>query len=406
MSDLDKSSEQPSKDHFAELMADAIRRAGETTPIRYDAEEFRLIAEGEGNHLFNLGNVYREYCAAAEEKRPEVLRRNVRSWFSYRRDIPSTLEDACPDLLPTVRSRAHFELSCMQLRLQGMEEADWPYRALAEHLGIGLVYDLPDSMVQLQQRNLTDWRVSFEEALAAACLNLAEISGHLFEKPEPGVWVSPWRDNHDAARLLLLDLIRAHEVRGEPVAMVPNRDTLLLTGSEDDEGLAQMATLAEKALENPRPISGAAVRLEGDSWVPFLPDSEHPAHSRFRLLAVRSMAQDYAEQSELLKALHDENEEDVFVASFTAMQQKESGRVRSYCVWSEGIESLLPRTEEVFFFRPNDEGEGEIVAGGEWERVLQAAGHLMEPLGIYPERYRVKEFPTGEQLTQIGRHGL
>jgi hypothetical protein len=60
-------------------------------------------------------------------------------------------------------------------------------------------------------------------------------------------------------------LIRELEVKGDPVAMVPNRDTLLVTGWADEPGLARMAALAEDAAGHPRPVSGVSVRLEGDS---------------------------------------------------------------------------------------------------------------------------------------------
>jgi hypothetical protein len=48
------------KDKFARLLTRAIRQAGDKSSITYDANEFRLL--GEGMHVFNLGNVYREYC--------------------------------------------------------------------------------------------------------------------------------------------------------------------------------------------------------------------------------------------------------------------------------------------------------------------------------------------------------
>ena len=54
--------------------------------------------------------------------------------------------------------------------------------------------------------------------------NQSEISQENFTCPAPGVWASPWRDNYDASRLVLLDLIRRHKVKGDYVAMVPNRD--------------------------------------------------------------------------------------------------------------------------------------------------------------------------------------
>jgi hypothetical protein len=400
---LDRFFGKPGKDQFARLMADAIRAAGETTPLRYDAARFQLVAQGEGSNLFKLANVYSEYCAAPKAKRPELIRRFSRSWFAHRRELPATLDDAAPDLLPSVRARSYFELNQLQLEAQGMGSADWPYRPLAGHLGVGLVYDLPDSIVQLQQHHLDEWHVSFEEALDSALRNLGEVSDKQFESPAPGVWRSPWRDNHDAARLLLVDALRQYEVQGDLVAMVPNRDTVLLTGSEDEDGLVELAELGAEALGQTRSISGLALRLEGDEWQPFLPEPGHPAYTQLRTLWVKSRAGDYQDQGELLRALHEKSGEDIFVASFSAVQSRDSGELHSYSVWSEGVDTLLPRTDEVFFFRPGaDQASGEIVAAGPWERVQEVAGSLLVLQDLYPERYRVQEFPTADQLATIG----
>ena len=38
----------------------------------------------------------------------------------------------------------------------------------------------------------------------------------------------------------------------------------------------------------------------------------------------------------------------------------------------------------------------------EWEKVVAVAGDLMEPLGMYPPWYRVREFPSQEQLAAMG----
>ena len=397
-----KSAGPPSRDDFARLMLDALKQAGETDDVRYDAEQFQLRAEGAASRLLNLANVYREYSQAPAAQRPEVLRRYVRSWFAYRKELPATLEDACPDLLPCVRSRSYYELGRLQLEARGMGPADWPYQPLAGDLGVGLVYDLPESIVQLQQHQLTEWRTTFDAALAAARQNLAEVSRQEFESPAPGVWRSPWRDNHDAARLVLTDRLAQYEVRGDLVAMVPNRDTLLLTGADDELGLVNLAEQADEAFEQARPVSGLAVRRSGDEWVPFLPPADHPAHDRLKQLLLKSQGQDYNEQAELLRAVCERRGEDVFVASFFLITHKESGEASSYTVWSADIESLLPHTEKVFFVRVSPDGDGEIVGGGDWDRVRDLAGDLMTPMGLYPERYRVREFPPAERLAALG----
>ena len=394
---FDKLFGPPGKKKFARLLAGAIKQAGETVAIRYDAEEFRLVVEGEEKRFFNLANIYQEYCTTPSAKRGQALRYYVRSWFANRKRIPATFEDAVFDLLPTVRNRCQFEITRLKAQVDGLPSLEWPHRVVADHLTVSLVYALPEALVQVQQQNRTAWGRSLEKTLDVACNNLRQISHGPWDNPCPGVWVSPWRDNHDASRLVLADLLQAHVVKGDHVAMVPNRDTLIVTGSEDEAGLAHLAMLAEKALGHGRPITGLVFHLDNGTWLPWLPESDHPLHDQFHLLQLRSFGRDYAAQKDLLDALHAKTRQNSWVASYSAVKNDETGKAHSYCVWSQGVETLLPQTEEVYFFVPKGEKEGSVVARASWDQVQQLLGHLLERQGGYPVRYRVKDFPTAEE---------
>jgi len=37
-----------------------------------------------------------------------------------------------------------------------------------------------------------------------------------------------------------------------------------------------------------------------------------------------------------------------------------------------------------------------------WDKLVEIAGDLMTPMGMYPERYRVDGFPTADQLAAMG----
>lgn len=80
--------------------------------------------------------------------------------------------------------------------------------------------------------------------------------------------------------------------------------------------------------------------------------------------------------------------------------QREDESVISYTVWSEGLEILLPKAQYVVFSDADSEG---ALASGTWDRVWDIVGDLMEKTGWYPVRYRVREFPTAEQLKAIGK---
>ena len=114
--------------------------------------------------------------------------------------------------------------------------------------------------------------------------------------------------------------------------MVPNPDTLIVTGSDDMDGLKGMLGLATNALKQPRPISGIAVRLDGDDWVPWLPDPSHALFNEFRGFQLQSLGRDYAGQKEMLDGT---TGEDTFVASFFIAQHPETGHFMTYCVWRQ-----------------------------------------------------------------------
>jgi hypothetical protein len=396
----------PSKDKFARMMQDAICQAGEEAPVRYDPERFRLHGEGEVKNVFNLTNAYNEYCAPPKEQRQALFKNLVRTWFSHRREIPEAFEDVRHDLLPGVRGRAVYEIAGLTVGREQGAKFDWPFRVLGGSLGLGLVYDLPESMMQVQQHMLDTWGATFDQALGCALQNLRRVSGVGLVPAAPGVWASPWRDNYDPSRMILTDFIRRHEVAGDPVVMVPNRDTLLLAGSDDEGGLGRLAVMGGEAYEQPRSVSGMAFRLTGeDEWVPYLPGMGQPSRERFTLLRVKTLGGEYGDQAEALKALHEKTGEDVFVASFSALKKNDTGEVRSYCVWSEGVVALLPQTDDIMFFRPTSSGDGVIVATATWEQARAVLGERMKPAGLYPERYRVEGFPSAEQLATFGLKG-
>lgn len=390
----------PKPDQYARLICDGLRRAGDHRESAYDRESFALnfTQNGEPAGLANLRNMYNEYCSLPRDKRPEHLKLVVRAMLSYQLELPEEYEDARHDLLPAVRTRSYFELMRLQQEVEGHHDPETPpYQEIGDHLLVSVVYDLPESMRSINRQSLEEWGIGFYEALEAARANLEEMQ-FAFASLGTRVYASVTGDNYDASRILLLDFVNKLEVDGDPVAVVPNRDTLLITGSEDTEGLLMVADLAERALDKPRPMNAIPLRLTDGEWVTWLPDPSHPTAGKFRMLEVKSLYSEYAEQKSLLDALHERNGIDRFVASYTAIETKD-GRVLSYSVWSQDVESMLPQTHEVIFYSGDEE---RLVARGEWSRVWEIVGDLMQPLDVYPKRYLVTEFPSAEQLAEIG----
>jgi hypothetical protein len=397
----------PSRDKFAQTVMVELRKVSSDGQMKYDADQFVIERGGEG--FINLANLYHEYCQAPRDQRTKVLDRFIRGCLGTSGfELPEDFDDVHPDLLPVVRSRFYLESVVLQSRARGSEAVAVPQQPIGDHLGLSLVYDLPQAMRSIIQDDLDKWGVTFYEAVEAAKSNLEQMGNVAFASLQneggEGVYISATADNYDASRLVMLDLLRKMPVRGDYVAMVPNRDTLILTGADDLAGLELMCKVAEDSFQKPRPISTVALRLVGDEWESWLPDPTCPAYGKFHELRLRTVGMEYNDQKELLDQIHQQSGQGLFVASFSAVQHKGTGRITSYSVWSDGVETLLPETDDIVLLKPDPAADkAVVVAAGSFERVRDVAGNLMQPQGTYPERYRVLEFPSSRQLAEIGK---
>ncbi len=391
----------PGKDKFARLMLAELAKTGFKEPLKYDPEHFLLRQE---SGFINLANIYQEYCQAPRSERAKVLARFIQGSLSTRRfELPEDFEDVHPDLLPVIRSRFQFEAVRLQAQVRGSsDKVSIPQQLIGDHLALSLVYDLPHAMRSIGQQELDNWNVTFYEAVEAARHNLEQMNNFAVASLDDRVFATATGDNYDASRLLLTDVIRTFPVRGQPVAMVPNRDTLLIAGQDDPEGLQLLATLADEASQKPRPISGAILTLEDDEWQTWLPDPASPAYNRLHELQLRSLGGEYTDQKELLEQLHSKRGEGLFVSPFSGVQNSQTGHTASYCCWPRGVPTLLPETEQVFFLTGNPQ-QPEHLASATWEKVQQVVGHLLQVQDCYPPRYLVSDFPNDRQLAQLGK---
>lgn len=392
---------------FVKKVMYAIKESGETRELVLDEGNFALKYAGdnsEGN-VIGLSNVYDEYCAAHGKAKEEILKRFAQTVAGVKQMVDSLPKDfnaALPNLLPRVRQRSYYELLNMRMNQKTGKMNHFLYRPLADHFAVGLVYDTETAMMEPEESRFAEWKIGFDEALELATENLRKRSQPSFKEAVPGLYLSNWNDSHDCSRILLQDVIKTLDVKGCHVAMIPNRETLIVTGSEDDEGMLRMAHAANKVLEDPRPMSGIPLVLKGSKWDVFTPGENSPAYNDFLDLSIGTMAIEYEEQRNALYAQSMIDREDIVPVKFTMVRDEKTGKPGSVCMWMDGVVSLLPKTEIIAFMTGAPDNP-HVAAMADWDRVYAICGGVMTPMGIYPERYRVEKFPSQEQLKVLGR---
>jgi uncharacterized protein YtpQ (UPF0354 family) len=390
--------ENVSGDDFANLVIEGLKNAGDDRQVTYDAEEFRLEFREENADcgVLNLTNLHAEYAKLDEEFREQRMSEIVRAALSHLKPIPEEFKDASYDLRPRLWARSTFESMRLRSRLEGAEEPRWPLEPIGENLYLSLVFDLPESVRSLSDEELENWGISYWEAREVAMNNLAEEELMIASLGDV-LYASNTGDSYDATRLALTGLIEQLEFDGIPIAMVPNRDTLLLTGSNSEVGIKMMVELAEKELaENPRPLIATMLAFEHGEWNDWQLPSDHPSHEAYRRCVLGWTQFEYENQKKLLDQICDQELIEQFNASYTVISKDD--KHMSYCVWGKDIISSLPRTDLVAFM--DDSGNG-VRAFASWDQVHQLCGQMMKPQDYYPARFRVDQFPSDEILGQL-----
>lgn len=390
---------------FANRMIAALRQAGETSPIHYDADKFELWIDDDRSPFreMPLGNPLHECSTLPPDEQGKVLESYARALFAVRSRplFPAEFEQARDCLIPHVHARSDYEYVLSAPSRTRKADTFW-YKPIGDHLATGIAYDLPGGIVEVGNSVLAKWGITGEEAFDIACRNLRRKSDQPFDSPERGVFVSKCDDGYGVSRLALTELIRDLEVQGNHVAIAPNRDTLIVTGSDDPAGLRVMLKLAEEAFYHSHRVSGISLRFREGQWEPFEPDACYPDLEGYRTLRLQSLWSAYKEQKKAIESSRADSEEDVFIPSYFLITTSLTEPPTSYATWTKGLTSLLPQTEKVCFIQGASAQGNTIGAFADWARVQDVVGDLMKPVGLYPQRFRVEQFPTGEQLKAIG----
>jgi hypothetical protein len=394
---LDIFSSTPSPEKFAKLVAKTLVDAGFSEPIRIDNEQFRLVLGSEGKQVYNLHNVYRDYCRVDRKERQAVLVGYLKSMQQHG-DLPASFELARHKLLPILRSRAMVEYILLSAIQEGHADLAPASKAFSADAVIMLAYDTEDSIMTLTGPTLRDWNVSFDDALAVALDNLRDLTISNFEEMVPGLFLGIWDDAYDTSRILFPDVVHQLNVGGEPIAMIPTRSRFIVVSGNDKGKLLTMLELSRKfAEEEGRPLSSLMYRFENGRAVEYVP-TDPDVREKLAEFRRNSLAEDYASQKDLLDRANEKTGVDVFVASYRILASNTTGRQASVAVWTEDVDILLPEADLVTLVSTADLEEGQsgppvFVA---WKDLQAATGQFERVDERYPPRYKPLNFPAKE----------
>jgi hypothetical protein len=394
---------KPSRADFAEVMIRALDQAG-ISKDQIDQSESDFSLKLPGGTTFFLGNVYSRFCNAPRGQRQAIVEEFVKAAASIPElpAIPLDFATVKPSLMPVIRDAAYFSMIQLMNRKNGNTKddlgADVVLKTLAGGLEVGLAYDTERNITSINRDLFEKWGVSVEEALKAAKDNLWERTDPNRFAGQDGIYWSDWNDSYDSSRILLTELIYRLSVDGDPVAFVPNRDHLVVTGTNHSAGLAAILQRGmDSHFNQGHPLSPDLYVLVDGTWKVYVPEDKSLREMWMKIKRQRD-AIDYSQQQKLLNEIHEKEGIEIFVASYKVYERKD-GLAYSACVWTNGIDTSLPRSENIAFMADVENPEYFVVP---WEAAASILGDLLElEPDLAPIRYRARQFPSDDQLARL-----
>ena len=335
------------EDRFARRLVEAIHAADPAIRVAYDQEQFELRhidAGAQGQRMF-LANAFAEYQRLDPDGQDDHIANLVRFVRESRKPQP-TGEAALDMLMPVVRARADL------LAVMGQQEGDFAYtrssRAFCETMLVMLALDLPDAIRLVTDEDLAALNVSFEDALGIAVAHLDERGSHNFGQLAEGTFVTTCGDHYDASRVLIPEMFEQLPLRGHPVAIVQARSAVLVTGSEDAEGLAMIAGFAlEDFPQNERAVALHPIELVEGDWRPLMLGPQHP--DALRNLKPHQDVWAYGATQETVQGLLGD---DIYAASALLVEQ--DGKAATAATWAAGVPTACPLVDALLIEEDGD----------------------------------------------------
>ena len=347
-----------------------------------------------GGMEISLFNLFLEYSRSSPSARPGLIEKYASLALANTREVPDLWIEAAPNLYPLVRSE--FVESTIEIRQRGetpgYDPVVFPF---AGDLRVRLMYDFGPSLTYVRGAKLKTWGQPADAVLERAKANLGRLAPPQWADLGRGVFQLCSEVSFEESFLLLDSVVRALPFAASAVLMPCNRGVLLAADGGSKDALEAMLFKAEQMmLEAPWPMSSTMCRRGEHGWE--VVDPPEACANLARSLAIRHRAEFYSSQKDALDAWHQEHDEDIYVAEFTAMQIDEHWQ--SYCVWGQGVRALLPVTDWIALV-PEADREQHIRVN--WQDVVDICGPRLQPTDESPPRFRVESFPDAAEWERL-----
>jgi hypothetical protein len=272
-----------------------------------------------------------------------------------------------------------------------------PHRAFLPFLNEIPALDFAAVTKHVTPQSIADWGVGVDHVYAIARRNFQAfiqddvVDSYDPEAPYP-IWCVATDDDYQASRLMMPGWLASFrgKVNGQPVAIVPTRSLLVVTGDADVEAMRRLLDVAAREyVVSARRISPALYGVDqADQVVPLVLPDDHPLATAVAGRHIALAINEYRSQREVLEQQHQQQGLDVFVAKLSELTPP-GKPMTTWCAWPSNVTALLPKAELIMLQDPVSESGRLLVR---WSDVEAVAGECWQVApGLEPLRIRTSQ---------------
>ena len=239
-----------SPDEFTGYYVASLKQASPTLEVEVIHDlELRVSEAGSENQFQTfLDNAYAAYMSD-QGARDEIIDQFVASQIETFEMHKRPGIDACR-VVPIIKDRSWLEAVLASMDDNDVEFPTPLYEDYNSELQVFFAEDSEHNIRYLNIENLDGLPCGREHLLELSCANLKRILDQQIEvSGSDGIYMLTAGGNYETSLLLMHSLWRGNflDVEGRTVISIPTRDLLLVTGSEDPDGIAQIRYVGEQA---------------------------------------------------------------------------------------------------------------------------------------------------------------
>jgi uncharacterized protein YtpQ (UPF0354 family) len=385
------------KELFAAEVTHFLKSLESVRDVTRGPDAFALdVVTSAGSCRWHLDNLFAE----TRELSPEERRQRMAFFFASVGDEEQdeSWEDARETLIPVLRGATYGMESWMD-----RPEAAFVRQPFLPFVDVIVAMDRPTTMRFVSKGTVEGWKIDEREVFEAAAARtpvLANPSVELYDETHGPLWIVTSNDTYESSRLLVPGWLASFRgrVAGHPIAIIPERATLMVGGDDRPEMVERLLDKADREFSaSSRRLSPALYTVDvAGRVIPYARSEGDGLLTKVQIAHEKLAIHEHQQQQKTLDATYEKNGVDVFVASYKVFDR--GGSVQSLCVWTQGVRSYLPRTERVVLVISDDR------EGAEAKATVEVAfdairGRLTPVPDLHPPRYETTgPFPSAHEL--------